>query len=148
MSRSSGQSLAVLALLAPLAVGCSSSPEKKQNAPSTPPLKPCGAEVITRGEGYNAGARECIWQAYRTREPAQFTTTRYTIEGDPITYRIEVTLRDIVVVVDSKDRYGLKGVFRHTCRNFERIMVDGSDGRFGFALSGCSGGGAQRLAVP
>lgn len=144
---SPGRSIAALALLL-LACSCGSAPEKVQSAPPAPPLKQCGTEVVKRGEGYNAAARECIWQAYKDREPAEFTTTRYTIEGDPITYHVEVTLTGVVVVVDSKDRYALRGVFRHACRNFERIMQEGTDDRFGFALSGCSGGGAERFAVP
>ncbi len=147
MPRSPGRSLAALALTL-LAASCSSAPEKVQSGPSTPPLKQCGTEVVKHGNGYNGAARECIWQAYRNREPSEFTTTRYTIEGDPVTYRLEVTLTGVVVVVDSKDRYALQGVFRHACRNLERIMQEGREDRFGFALSACSGGGADRFAVP
>ncbi|WP_437547474.1 hypothetical protein WME95_46825 [Sorangium sp. So ce327] len=145
---SPGRSLASLALFL-LASSCSSSPDKVQSGPLTPPLKQCGTEVVKRGDGYNGAARECIWQAYRNHDPSEFTTTRYTIEGDPVTYRLEVTLTGVVVVVNSKDRYALRGVFRHECRNLERIMQEGTDdGRFGFALSACSGGGADRFAVP
>ncbi|AUX26795.1 hypothetical protein SOCEGT47_073650 [Sorangium cellulosum] len=147
MSCSSGRSPAALVLFL-LACACGPSPEKVQSAPPAPPLKQCGTEVVKRGEGYDARARECIWQAYKDREPAEFTTTRYTIEGDPITYHLEVTLTGVVVVVNSKDRYALQGVFRHACRNLERIMQEGSEDRFGFALSACSGGGAERFAVP
>ncbi|MGK3999041.1 hypothetical protein [Sorangium sp. So ce1024] len=147
MPRSPGRSLAALALSA-LAVSCSSSPDKGPSGPATPPLKQCGTEVVRRGEGYNGAARECIWQAYKNREPSEFKTTRYTIEGDPVTYHLEVTATGVIVVVDSKDRYALQGVFRHSCRNLERIMQEGTEDRFGFALSACSGGGAERLAVP
>ncbi|WP_434043829.1 MULTISPECIES: hypothetical protein [Sorangium] len=147
MPRSSGRSLAVLAL-ALLAASCSSAADKVQSGPATPPLKQCGTEVVRHGDGYNGAARECIWQAYRNREPSEFKTTRYTIEGDPVTYHLEVTATGVVVVVDSKDRYAMQGVFRHACRNLERIMQEGTEDRFGFALSACSGGGAERLAVP
>jgi hypothetical protein len=140
--------LKAAAFLPLLLAACSGAPDKKPSAPQTPALKPCGVEVNKRNTGYDAAARECIWQSYKSREPAEFTTTRYTIEGDPITYRIEIAPLGVVVVVDSRDRYGHKGVFRHTCRNFERIMQDGSKERFGFALSGCSGSGTERLAVP
>ncbi|XXT18620.1 hypothetical protein WME94_51175 [Sorangium sp. So ce429] len=147
MPRLPGRSFAALALLL-LASSCSSAPEKVQSGPATPPLKQCGTEVVRHGEGYNGAARECIWQAYRNREPSEFTTTRYTIEGDPVTYRLEVTVTGVVVVMDSKDRYALRGVFRHSCRNLERIAQEGTEDRFGFALSACSGGGAERFAVP
>ncbi|WP_437287093.1 hypothetical protein [Sorangium sp. So ce406] len=146
MPRSPGRRLAALALSV-LAAACS-SPPKVQSGPATPPLKQCGTEVVRRGDGYNGAARECIWQAYRNREPSEFTTTRYTIEGDPVTYHLEVTATGVVVVVDSKDRYAMQGVFRHACRNLERITQEGTEDRFGFALSACSGGGAERLAVP
>jgi hypothetical protein len=148
MHPSSGHLIAAAVLLAVLVAGCSGAPEKKQIAEPEPALKPCGSEIIQRGGGYDAAARECIWQSYKARELAQFTTTRFTIEGDPISYRIEVTPPGVVVVVDSKDRFGLKGVFRHTCRAFERIAQEDRPDRFGFALSGCAGGGADRLAVP
>ncbi|WP_437674720.1 hypothetical protein [Sorangium sp. So ce131] len=131
-----------------LASSCASTSDKVESAPPEPPLKPCGTEVVRRGDGYDGAARECIWQAYKDREPAVFTTTRYTIEGDPITYRLEVTLTGVVVVVNSKDRYAQQGTFRHTCRNLERIAQDGTENRFGFALSACAGGGADRFAVP
>ncbi|WP_437733049.1 hypothetical protein [Sorangium sp. So ce1335] len=147
MPRSPGRRLAALAFTVLAAAACS-SPPKVQSGPATPPLKQCGTEVVRRGDGYNGAARECIWQAYRDREPSEFTTTRYTIEGDPVTYHLEVTATGVVVVVDSKDRYAMQGVFRHSCRNLERIMQEGSEDRFGFALSACSGGGAERLAVP
>ncbi|KYF64386.1 DUF4362 domain-containing protein [Sorangium cellulosum] len=147
MPRSPGRSLAVLAL-ALLAASCSSAADKVQSGPATPPLKQCGTEVVRHGDGYNGAARECIWQAYRNREPSEFKTTRYTIEGDPVSYHLEVTATGVVVVVDSKDRYAMQGVFRHACRNLERIMQEGTEDRFGFALSACSGGGAERLAVP
>lgn len=148
MHRPSGSMIKIVSSLTLLLAACSGAPEKKQNVPETPLLKPCGVEVNQRNTGYDAAARECIWQAYMGRERAEFTTTRYTIEGDPITYRIEITPTGVVVVVDSKDRYGQKGVFRHTCRNFERIMQEGRKDRFGFALSSCAGSGAERLAVP
>jgi len=135
-------------LLAAFLAACSSPPPPKPKPPSPPEPRSCGAEVVRRGEGYDGGARACIWNAYKTREHARFTTTRYTIEGDPISYTITITPTGFEVVVDSKDRLGQRGVFKHTCRTFERIVQEENAERFGFALSGCTGAGADRLAVP
>jgi hypothetical protein len=138
------RSVVLIALIA----ACSPSPEPK--GPPAPPPGPrsCGTETLRLDSGYDAAARGCIWDAYKAHDPAQFTTTRYTIEGDPITYTITITRLGIDVVVNSKDRLGQHGVFKHSCRNFERIMQEERKDRFGFALSGCTGGGTDRLAVP
>ncbi|MCC6557627.1 MAG: hypothetical protein IT372_32135 [Polyangiaceae bacterium] len=131
-----------------LLAACSEPPPAKYKPPAPPGPRSCGEEIAKKVDDYNAMGRSCIWEAYKARDPAQFTTTRYTIEGDPITYTITVTRKGVDVVVDSKDRLGQQGVFRHTCRTFEQIFQDGNKGRFGFALTGCTGGGAQRVAVP
>lgn len=153
MANPTGASLAVIVsfFLAPSAAGlagCSPPPPRLQRAKPKLELKPCGNEVSRHGSGYDAKARECIWQAYSAHEPAEFSTTRYTIEGDPISYRIQITPEGVVVTVDSKDRFGQQGVFTHTCQALERIKQEEQPDRFGFALSGCTGGGADRLGVP
>lgn len=139
---------AIIATVAVVLAACASPPPPKRAPPPPPEPRSCGVEVSRHGEGYDAAARACIWQAHKEREFARFTTTRYTIEGDPITYTITVTQSGIDVVVDSKDRLGQSGLFKHTCRNVEQIMQDGNTGRFGFSLSGCTGAGTDRLAVP
>jgi hypothetical protein len=140
----------MLAVIIPtlLAAGCSSPPPRLERKKPALELKPCGTEVSRHGQGYNTEGRNCIWQAYLDREPAVFTTTLHTIEGDPIVYKVQVTPRGVNVTVDSKDRFGQQGVFTHTCRAFERIKQEDRPDRFGFALSGCTGGGTDRLAVP
>lgn len=128
------------------------APPEEPDAPSGPPgPRSCGVEVVRLGQGYDAAARACFWEAYKARDPAQLTTTWHTIEGDPVTYTLTITRAGVEVVVDSKDRFGQQGVHTHTCRNLEQIMQDpkmGQKDRFGFALSGCTGGGADRLGVP
>lgn len=137
-----------LTLAVLVAAACSSPAPDLRRAPPKVTLKPCGVETIVHGSGYDGAARECIWQAYVAREPAEFTTTHTTIEGDPIVYRIQITLKGFIVTVDSKDRYGTQGVFTHTCGAFERIRQEEHPDRFGFALSKCTGGGKDRIAVP
>ncbi|HSN97162.1 MAG TPA: hypothetical protein VLS89_02655 [Candidatus Nanopelagicales bacterium] len=133
---------------ASLALACSSPPPPLRRSPPKLELKPCGTEELRHGEGYNAAARECLWQAYQDRQPAEFTTTLYTIEGDPISYRVQLTPKAYIVTVDSKDRYGTQGVMTHKCETFERIRQDERPDRFGFALSRCTGGGSDRVGVP
>ncbi len=140
--------LAVILPVLLIAGGCASPPPRLERKRPPLELKRCGAEVSRHGEGYDANARECIWQAYTARDPAEFSTTRHTIEGDPIRYTVQITPRGVEVTVDSKDRFGQQGVFTHTCRALERIKQEERPDRFGFALSGCTGGGAERLAVP
>lgn len=64
----------------------------------------CGDEVTGRNMPLNIAARECFWAAYQQRHPADFRTTRPTIEGDPITrtYRI-LAGGTIELTVDSRE---------------------------------------------
>lgn len=52
-------------------------------------------------------ARDCLLRAFQAGRPARFTTTRPTIEGDPITTRVEVLgPADVRVTIDmTKDRF-------------------------------------------
>ncbi|AKT35974.1 hypothetical protein [Chondromyces crocatus] len=147
MSRSTGALLiAVLGSLM-FTTGCSSGPRSLRRTPPKVELRPCGNEKVEHGEGYDAKARDCIWKAYVDRELAEFKTTHFTIEGDPISYKIQIN-PNVTVTVDNQDRYGQKGVSNHTCQAMERIRQEKQPERFGFALSGCTGGGMARLAVP
>ncbi|EYF02355.1 Hypothetical protein CAP_7284 [Chondromyces apiculatus DSM 436] len=128
-------------------LGCASESQALRRSAPKLELKPCGKEKVVHGEGYDAAARECIWKAYLARDAAEFTTTHVTIEGDPIAYTIQIK-PDVVVTVDNQDRYGQKGVSTHTCQAMERIRQEKQPERFGFALTGCVGGGMTRLAVP
>lgn len=106
----------------------------------------CGREVQLHGQGYDAAARKCLWDAYQAKKPAGLSLTRHTIEGDPITFTLRV-LEDssIEVVEDNQDRFGARGVRRSTCKTLEQRPS--ADGRSGFVLSGCVGG-AEKIEVP
>lgn len=88
-------------------------------APSEPPevanrvvLPPCGGENATTQRGpWNQPGRECFWEAYLAHHPAEFISTRLSIEGDPITsiYRVLGGGRVEVFVDDSRDRYPAVG---------------------------------------
>jgi hypothetical protein len=53
-------------------------------------LPACGQERIRLDANANVEGRRCLWSAYEERRPAEFITTQFSIEGDPITsiYRI------------------------------------------------------------
>ena len=53
-------------------------------------LPACGQERVRLGVDANVAGRHCLWSAYQERRPAEFITTQWSIEGDPLTwiYRI------------------------------------------------------------
>jgi len=105
------------------------------------PLLYCGEEKNVHGEGIDLEARECLRDAYLSNRQATFRTVAYTVEGDPITYAVDVLQRDrIRVLIDSGDNFGAKGQFLYTCTAM--AFTDNS----GFVLQGCdpSGAGGDR----
>ncbi len=115
---------------------------------STPASGPrqCGTEtkVTTTDEGKDAAARDCLWQAYRAGQPARFTTTALTVEGDPITFDIAVVGPGwIAITVNSADTFGARGVFNHTCATMDRqpAQSGGANDPAGFRLSDCDAAG-------
>jgi hypothetical protein len=154
--------LALALPIAPLlAIACSSSPTPttvddsavgSTATPATPasnataaspsaetPANPsCGKEENVHGQGHNAAARACFWEAYQTNKPAELVLTVYTIEGDPITHALLMrSSSSIEVVRDSKDRFGSPGITRFTCTSLQRKQND--RGTTLFSLTGCSG---------
>jgi hypothetical protein len=137
----------VLLLLAPaLLGGCGSKAAPKETSVqevrylATPPapIRPCGHEVSPHGQSPYPGARECLWSAYEQGQQAMFATTHYTVEGDPITWTVQLKRPDrIAVSVDTtRDHFGDQKVTDLTCTKLERL-VEGE--RITLKLSGCSG---------
>jgi hypothetical protein len=90
-------------------------------APEPPPT--CG--TTTSGPGPGTGdprPLECFFQAFLEGRKATVRTVRYTVEGDPVTYRAKITLpgKRIELSIDSKDRFGPHGQFRYVCEGIER----------------------------
>lgn len=103
-------------------------------------LKQCGAEDFRHGDGYDQGARDCIWEAYRSAVPARFVTTVLTVEGDPISFEL-YTRSDgkVVGVLDTRaDKFGAQRVTTYTCAGMEKRTAR----REYFHLSGCTGADA------
>jgi len=134
-----------------------------RTAPSSTPaseLRQCGVEVMVTSkpfEGKDAVARDCLWQAYQAGQPARFTTTALTVEGDPITFDVTVVGPGwITIIVNSADKFGAQGTFHHRCGTMERqpapskVVSDPA----GFRLSNCDDAGqgfvtdAGYLSIP
>ena len=156
--------LALSILLATLLSSCTKSntktPGSEESVSSTssavPLLEPfpadagaapsCGREVQTHGQGYDEAARTCLWDAYRAGRPAELVMTRHTIEGDPITLTLRVRSNaSIEVLVDNRDRFGMRGLRSSVCKVLERSPTD--NGRSGFILRSCEGSD-EKLDVP
>ncbi len=100
------------------------APSLGENAPASvrdrPLLPPCGLERALRLDGpWNELARECFRTAYEQNQPAEFISTRLTIEGDPITYvyRILGFQRFEIFVDSTRDRFGAQAWTRLDCRS-------------------------------
>jgi hypothetical protein len=95
-----------------------SGPSLGEGAPTEPPLHDCGVETATGPNGpWNVEARECFWGPYLQGTPAQFTSTRPTVEGDPITTVFRVYGPGNVEVVEdtTRDRFGAQVVTLYSC---------------------------------
>jgi hypothetical protein len=109
--------------------------------PPAPPVSPpfCGRSVNI-GPAYDARPTECLWQAYSTGKPAKAIVVQYTIEGDPVTFAVDLASGEqIDVGIDSKDRYGPNGSFSYSCNGLSREPVLTLQGRFHLIVTGCTG---------
>ena len=83
----------------------------------------CGEEVAGHDGPLNVAARECFWAAYQQRRPAEFRTTRPTIEGDPVTWVYRIREDGVVeLIVDSRqDKFSNRGIAFLECRELVRL---------------------------
>ena len=75
------------------------------------PVPSCGVEQAGLGGPWNVPARTCFWSAYLNGQPAEFTSTRPTIEGAPITtiYRV-LGPGQVEIIIDTRqDPYSNRG---------------------------------------
>lgn len=127
-------------------VGCSSGKPASSGAERP---RQCGKEENIHGEGYDSKARACLWRAVSDGKPVAFTTTIYTVEGDPITYTLQAMAANddsssrFTVLVDSKDKFGSQGLFTYACKGIERVAYQHAPQRYGFQLSDCTGTGDE-----
>jgi hypothetical protein len=85
---------------------------------SREPLPSCGVERATRQDGpWNLGARRCLLAADRAGQPAEFASTRLTIEGDPfrMVFRVLGPGRVEVLVDSTQDAWSARTWERYAC---------------------------------
>jgi hypothetical protein len=87
------------------------------------PLPGCGAETVRAVADANVDARRCLWSAYQGHRPAEFVTTRWSIEGDPITWIYRILPGGAVeVFIDStRDAWSAKTWLHLACPGLSLI---------------------------
>ncbi|MGE0228262.1 MAG: hypothetical protein AB7I38_08130 [Dehalococcoidia bacterium] len=120
--------LAVLAWRFALAPGDDAPAAGAVGATLTPTpaaVRACGDEVDSPDSGLNLDARECLLAAAPTGERVEFTTTRFTIEGQPVYWRVRVLAwGDIEVTIDNRaDEFSgpaRRRILTHRCTSLAR----------------------------
>ena len=96
-------------------------------------LPACGAETVhdARTEA-NVAGRRCLWTAYQDHQPAEFITTQWTIEGDPITsiYRVLPGGAVEVFIDSTQDVWSAKTWLHLACPDL--ALIDGAAGQPAF----------------
>ena len=113
----------------------------------------CGHSVNNIEAAYDPRPTECLWQAFSAGKAAQAIMVNYTIEGDPITFAVDIASADqIAVSIQSKDRYGPQGAFAYSCHGLSRQSASNMPGRFYLIVTDCTGPPAfldvSRLTIP
>ncbi len=62
-----------------------------------------------------------------------------TIEGDPITYTVELLGAAVRVSIQSKDRFGLQGLFVYACSGLTQKAATNGSGHVYLVATGCAG---------
>lgn len=132
-----GKGLALAILISLSACGERITPSPAIDSPGT--AKDCGVEQYGRGEGYDATARECLWQAYTSGNTATFATVRLTTEGARQEFRVRVESRRVQVDAASADRGSAGGNTSYACASLERT----AGARVVLVGRNCTGGGSE-----
>lgn len=135
-----GRRWLALLLAAALLGGCDAIAGVVSGAVDTFP-EPCPDENYGIGDGYDAAARDCLWEAYSTGKAASFKTTRVTQQRDPIVTTVTVRPGQRVEIVhdNSLDTFSnVKGKYTLSCSIFERKVQAGSE-RIQFFADNCRG---------
>lgn len=89
-------------------------------------LPSCGEERVRGGADANVAGRRCLWSAYQERRPAEFVSTLWSIEGDPITWIYRILPGGAVeVFIDStQDTWSAKTWIRLACPGLSLAVND------------------------
>lgn len=109
----------------------------------------CGEETARLNDGFNIEGRRCLWAAYQQRQPAEFITTRWSIEGDPLTWIYRVLPNGAVeVFIDStQDRWSARTWLHLACPGLSLIEGDPAQPAFGPGLKAQAGGDCRERTL-
>jgi hypothetical protein len=62
-----------------------------------------------------------------------------TVEGDPVTYTVEVSGAAVRVSIQSKDRFGPQGFFVYACGGLAQKAAANDSGHVYLVATGCNG---------
>lgn len=116
-------------------IGCLLALAGRSRASSNQPS--CG--VVANGSSYHTEPIDCLWRAYQAHQSAQAVMVDITVEGDPITYTVDLIGSEINVRIDSKDRFGPRGQFVYGCSGFARKTSTNNSGHAYLVATGCTG---------
>ncbi len=99
----------------------------------------CG-NAVNKGNHFDPRPNDCLWQAYSNGTTAQAIVTEYTIEGDPITFAVNLSAaNEVDVRIDSQDRFGPKGTFEYVCHGLSREPAPNASAPHFLIATGCTG---------
>jgi hypothetical protein len=83
----------------------------------------CGEETVVNDQGRSDEGRQCLWNAYLTRRPAEFVSHMRTIEGDPVTYifRVGADGRVEIFVDHTQDAWSAGRWLRLGCPGLTKV---------------------------
>ena len=112
-------------------------------------LPPCGEERVRLGGDGNVAGRRCLWSAYQERRPAEFITTQWSIEGDPITsiYRILPGGAVEVFIDSTQDAWSAKTWLRLACPGLSLVVGAPDQPAFGPGLGPQRGGECAETTI-
>lgn len=105
------------------------------------PLPFCGEETARQNQGFDIEGRRCMWGAYQQRQPAEFISTQWSIEGDPLTWIYRVLPSGAVeVFIDStQDQWSARTWLHLACPGLSLIEGDLAQPAFGPGLAQAGG---------
>ncbi|MBX7110573.1 MAG: hypothetical protein K1X87_01855 [Dehalococcoidia bacterium] len=127
----------IVSVLAVLTWRCALDPGATSSAgsaaaetPAATPFAPCGDEVNRPDEPLNLEGRACLLTAAPAGTRVEFNTTRFTVEGQPVFWRIRVVAwGDVEVTVDNRaDEFSgaaRRRVTTYHCTSLARSAADG-----------------------
>lgn len=94
---------------------------------------------VVNGSNYNPQPAQCLWNAYQARQAGQAVMVNLTVEGDPISYAVDVLGTAVRVSITSQDRFGPRGSFIYVCSGLTQKMATNGSGHLYLVATGCQG---------